>query len=235
MLLGRAPSARGSTRCSSRRARARGRARDPRRGRDRQVGAARVRGGSAPAPPPCCAPAGSSPRWSSRSPACTSCCGRCSAALDRLPAPQADALRGALGLLPRTRRAPPRRRGAPARALAETEPVRAGRRRPVARRPVGGRATVRRPPPAGRRRRRDRGGAVGRAVGVRRRGASTSWTWRACRTEAARALLDAHAERPVAADTAAWLHAATGGQPARADRARRRGAAAAARRRSPIT
>ena len=32
-------------------------------------------------------------------------------------------------------------------------------------------------------------------------------------TDAARMLLDAHAERPVAADTAAWLHAATGGNP----------------------
>src|SRR5215207_10049262 len=32
-------------------------------------------------------------------------------------------------------------------------------------------------------------------------------------TPAARALLDTHAGRPVAADTAAWLHAATGGNP----------------------
>ena len=54
----------------------------------------------------------SSPRWSCRSPGCTSCARRCSDRLDALPEPQRDALRVALGLALRRRARPlPRRAG----------------------------------------------------------------------------------------------------------------------------
>ncbi len=131
--------------------------------------------------------------------------------LDRLPAPQADALRGALGLSP----APAERHLAGAALLgllAETEPVVLVDDAQWLDGPSAAALLF-----AARRLLAD---AVAVIVAVRTGEPSAfdgagldDLDLEGLPTDAARMLLDAHAERPVAADTAAWLHAATGGNP----------------------
>jgi DNA-binding CsgD family transcriptional regulator len=131
--------------------------------------------------------------------------------LDRLPAPQAAALRGALGLSP----APPERHlvgAALLGLLAETEPVVLIDDAQWLDRPSAAALLF-----AARRLLAD---AVAVILAVRSGEPSAfdgagldEIVLDGLPTDAARALLDAHAGRPVAADTAAWLHAATGGNP----------------------
>ena len=114
-----------------------------------------------------------SPRPTSRSPACSSCCGRRCAASDQIPGPQAAALEGALALRP----APAQDRfavGAATLSLlagyADDGAARgARRRRPLARRVQRGRAAVRVPTPRRRSDRRRARRARGRVVAARRR------------------------------------------------------------------
>ena len=139
-----------------------------RRGGRRQDGAAGVPASSARRAAASRARRASSPRWSSRSPGCTSCARRCWTALDRLPGPQRDALATAFGLstgeppdrfLVGAGRAEPAGRGRRGAAAGLRR-----RRRAVARPGLGAGAGVRRAPPAGRAGRAGVRGARARAT-----------------------------------------------------------------------
>ena len=167
------------------------------------------------APPPCCARAASSPRSRSPSAGCTSCCAPCSAS-SGAARPAARALEAALGLAPAAA-AEPHLVGAATlgllAALAEQRPVvvladdvhwldgpSASALVFAARRLLADAVAVVLAVRAGEPSPIDGAGLEKLALA-------------GLGAEPARALLEAHAARPVAADTAGWLHAATGGNP----------------------
>ena len=126
------------------------RARASWRGRRRQDRAARPPPGARRGVSASCGRRASSPRWSSRSPGCTSCARRSSIGSIACPAPQRDALGTAFGLTSRRRAGPvPRRPGGAEPAVRGRRGAAPGlprRRRAMARRGVGAGARLRRAP-----------------------------------------------------------------------------------------